>query len=343
MFGFKAKNWSSYGQFPELPQYLVDKSESIRPAVFQELPASPQSSFYEAHPHQRQGERLCTLWIVKRRQRRQWKLAAKTRRSAFSTEGHALWTGSQVVGGHVSSGIQKPSVSIAEPQDRKSVSLLGRVGAFKREEARLLSALFRRFNMQGTRGACTWQGSGFQIQTLRWENAEGDFLWAHFQLIPNHFTKHFIGPKVLMKTSVVLVIFLCTSAAAPDMQRLQDPADREGGSKPMMRTLAAGGWWRSTWPQCSSVHWAPRRRPLRSAEEYHTTLLKALLLKSSPHRAYIMCPFERRVSWCRLITHSLKTWDASHSQPIVCKFYWEITGNKWMCASQADEVKINNK
>lgn len=207
MFGFKVKNWSSYGQFPELPQYLVDKSKSIRPAVFQELPASPQSSFYEAHPHQRQGERLCTLWIVKRRQRRQWKLAARTRRSAFSTEGHALGTGSQVVGGHVSSGIQKPSVSIAEPEDRKSVSLLGRVGAFKREEARLLSALFRRFNMQGTRGACTWQGSGFQIQTLRWENAEGDFLWAHFQLIPNHFTKHFISPKVLMKNSVVLVIF----------------------------------------------------------------------------------------------------------------------------------------
>lgn len=207
MFGFKAKNWSPYGQFPELPQYLVDKSESIRPAVFQELPASPQSSFYEAHPHQRQGERLCTLWIVKRRQRRQWKLAAKTWRSAFSTEGHALGTGSQVVGGHVSSGIQKPSVSIAEPEDRKSVSLLGRVGAFKREEARLLSALFRRFNMQGTRGACTWQGSGFQIQTLRWENAEGHFLWAHFLLIPNHFTKHFIGPKVLMKNSVVLVIF----------------------------------------------------------------------------------------------------------------------------------------
>lgn len=57
------------------------------------------------------------------------------------------------MGGHVSSGIQKPSVSTAEPEDRKSVSLLGGAGAFKREEARLLSALFRRFNMQGTRGA----------------------------------------------------------------------------------------------------------------------------------------------------------------------------------------------
>lgn len=59
------------------------------------------------------------------------------------------------MGGRVSSGIQKTSVSFPEPEDRKSVSLLGGAGPFMREEARLLSALFRRLNMQGTRGACT--------------------------------------------------------------------------------------------------------------------------------------------------------------------------------------------
>lgn len=35
--------------------------------------------------------------------------------------------------------------------------------------------------------------------------------------------------------------------------------------------------------------------------------------------------------------------DFSHSQPTVCEFHWEITGNKWICVGDEDGAKINTK
>lgn len=271
MIGFKAKNWSSYGHFPDFPQYLVDKSESISPAVFQELPASPLKSwFYEAHlpPRQRQRERRCTLWIVKKAteeavRARGWSAAIRFLRGGdrklscgrprlFRNTKNHQWaaasprTGSQClfwrgVGGVKSRGIQ---------EGRRPGCFLLCSGALTCK-GRGAPAPDLGFHVQKPCGE-KMQRAPFSERAPSW-----------FQITS---LNTLLAQKVLVRTLgvVAIFVFLCFLDVCRSLGHAEDKIRlAETGSEPVMGTLAAGGWRRSAWPQSTPLpeddHWGGKK------------------------------------------------------------------------------------